>query len=163
LVLVIHSAEWARSTNTGHLARLAIRDTEIRLQGRPHRPVSGEGIDARAASTLVLYPGRGAAPLTRESVARLPRPVTLLVPDGNWMQAKNMMRRVPMLRDARPVRLDGPALGLPGARYQVYADRRSTFEAIAQTLGLLEGGETEGRLLGFYRHWLDRRKAGKGA
>jgi DTW domain-containing protein YfiP len=159
LILVIHTSEWARTTNTGHLARLGIRNAEIRLHGRPHRPVSAEGIVAASASTLVLYPGRGASPLTQEYLAPLTRPLTLLVPDGNWMQAKNMMRRVPMLNGARPVRLEEPALDLPRLRWNYYDDRRSTFEAIAQTLGILEGPETEAQLLDFYRLLLKRRRA----
>ena len=159
LVIVMHTSEWARSTNTGHLARLGIRNAEIRLQGSPRRPVSSEGVVARSASTLVLYPGRGASPLTREYLAPLARPLTLLVPDGNWMQAKNMMRRVPMLNLARPIRLEGPVLDLPRLRCNFYDDRRSTFEAIAQTLGILEGPETESHLLEFYRLLLNRRGA----
>src|SRR5205807_1457268 len=85
-------------SNTGYLARLATRDGEVRLHGLPNKTVSSEGIDSAAPSTLVLYPGRGAHLLTAEHIASLPRPLTLLVPDGNWNQAKNMMRRAPMRR-----------------------------------------------------------------
>ncbi len=98
--------------------------------------------------------------MTREYLAPLKRPLTLLVPDGNWMQAKNMMRRVPMLGLARPVKLVGPSLDLPRTRCNFHADRRSTFEAIAQTLGVMEGPETEARLLAFFRLLLDRRRSG---
>ena len=99
--------------------------------------------------------------MTAETVGKLDktRPLTLLVPDGNWMQAKNMMRRVPMLNLARPIRLEGPVLDLPRLRCNFYDDRRSTFEAIAQTLGILEGPETESHLLEFYRLLLNRRGA----
>ena len=155
----MHASEWARSSNTGHLARLAIRNAEIRLQGLPHRPVSGEGIDAQSPSTLVLYPDPEAPPLTREFLAPLERPLTLVVPDGNWMQAKNMMRRVPLLKTARRVRLEGPPLDLPWLRRNIYSDRRSTFEAIAQALGVPEGQEVEARLLAFFRLFLERKLA----
>lgn len=153
----MHASEWARSSNTGHIARLAVRNAEIRLQGLPHRPVSGAGIDARSSSTLVLYPGQGAPPLTRESLAPLERPLTLLVPDGNWMQAKNMLRRVTMFQAARKVRLAGAPLDLPWLRRNRDGDRRSTFEAIAQALGVLEGPEAEARLLTFFRLFLERK------
>src|SRR6266436_819612 len=69
LIVIIHSKEWRRSTNTGYLARLATRDGEVRLHGLPHRTVSDAGIDAVSPSTLVLFPGRGAQPLTTEHVA----------------------------------------------------------------------------------------------
>jgi DTW domain-containing protein len=158
VVMVIHAVEWRRPTNTGHLTRLALANTEIRLQGLHYRPVSSHGIDPASPSTLVLYPGRGADPLTPERLAGLPRPLTLLVPDGNWMQAKNMMRRVPMLGRARAVCLATPRPDLPWLRRNVLCDRRSTFEAVAQALGLVEGRETEQRLLGFLGKFLRGKK-----
>ena len=120
--------------------------------------MSCQGLNTASASTLVLFPGRGSYPLTKEYLARVPQPLTLLVPDGNWNQTKNMMRRVPMLRQARPIMLEGPSLGLRCSRRNIDDNRRSTFEAIARTLGILEGLETENRLLGFFRKVLDRRK-----
>src|SRR4051794_29391332 len=119
VVMVIHAMEWRRATNTGHLTRLALTNAEIRLQGLHHRTISGDGIDPAAPSTLVLYPGRGADPLTPEALAALPRPLTLLVPDGNWTQARNMMRRVPMLGRARAVRLELPRPDMPWLRRNV--------------------------------------------
>jgi len=154
LFVIIHAKEWRRTTNTGHLARLAINDTIVRRHGLTHQTVSSDGVDASSMSTLVLYPGRGAVPLTAEYIASLTRPLTLLVPDGNWIQTKNMMRRVPMLNQARPVRLDGTNLDVACLRKNLRADRMSTFEAIAQALGLLEGPETEEDLLAFFRRFL---------
>jgi DTW domain-containing protein YfiP len=156
LIVIIHSKEWHKTTNTGHFARLAIKDAEVRLHGSPTQKVSSAGVDSESSSTLVLYPGRGANPLSREYIASLARPLTLLVPDGNWNQAQHMMRRLPMLRQARPVRLGGPSLDLHCLRRNRCADRMSTFEAIAQALGILEGRETEDDLLKFFRQVLDR-------
>lgn len=155
LILVMHSKEWHKTTNTGHFARLAIKDAEVRLHGCPKQKVISTGVDA-SSSTLVLYPGRGANPLSREYLASLVRPLTLLVPDGNWNQANHMMRRLPMLNQARPVCLGGTTLDLKFLRHNRCADRMSTFEAIAQALGIMEGRETEDDLLKFFRHVLDR-------
>jgi DTW domain-containing protein len=160
VIMVIHAVEWRRPTNTGHLARLALANAEIRLQGVRHRPVSSDGIDPASPSTLVLYPGHGADLVTPEVLAALPRPLTLLVPDGNWMQAKNMMRRLPMLSRTRAVRLEMPRPDLPWLRRNVLPDRRSTFEAVAQTLGLVEGRETEQRLLRFLGQFLRGKRGG---
>lgn len=157
VVLIVHQAEWAKSANTGHLVRLALQSAEVRVQGRRHRPVHADGIDPFAPTTLVLYPGRGATPMSPERLTALPGPITLLVPDGNWMQAKNMMRRVPMLRAARPVSLEDPACPLPTLRRNVGPVRRSTFAAIARALGLLEGADIETRLLTFFSLYLNRK------
>lgn len=156
LIVVIHGKEWRRSSNTGYLARLATRNGEVRLHGLPHQTVSSAGVDAASPSTLVLYPGNGAQPLTAAHIAALTRPLTLLVPDGNWNQAKNMMRRVPMLRQAHGVRLERSALEHNSLRRNVDAARMSTFEAIAQALGIIENQATEDRLLAFFRQVLGR-------
>ena len=158
LIVIMHAKEWRRSTNTGHLARLAVKDGAVRLHGLLNQSVSSAGIDARSASTLVLFPGRGAEPLTPQFIATLARPLTLLVPDGNWNQAKKMMGRVPMLGAAQPVRLIGPTLDLECSRRNRCGcgERMSTFQAIAQALGVLEGRETEDHLMRFFRHVLER-------
>jgi DTW domain-containing protein YfiP len=156
VIVIIHSKEWRRTTNTGHFARLAIRGADVRLHGSPKRQVSSAGVDTASASNLVLYPGRGADPLCAELIASLPRPLTLLVPDGNWNQTQHMMRRLPMLARARPVCVGGPGIDHHGLRRNRGADRMSSFEAIAQALGVLEGQATEEHLLRFFRYVLER-------
>jgi DTW domain-containing protein len=156
LIVIMHAKEWRRSTNTGHLAKLAVKDGAVRLHGLLHASVSSAGIDACSASTLVLFPGRGAEPLTAEFIATLPRPLTLLVPDGNWNQAKKMMSRVPMLGQARAVSLVGPTLDVECMRRNRGDERMSTFQAIAQALGALEGPQTEDHLMRFFQQVLNR-------
>lgn len=151
VIVVIHAKEWRRSSNTGYLAQLALKAAEVRQHGMRHQTIDSTGIGTVPSATLALYPGRGAIPLTAELLANLPRPLTLLVPDGNWMQAKNMMRRVPMLACAQPVRLDGPSLGLACLRRNAYPDRMSTFEAIAQALGIIENQTTANTMLDFFQ------------
>ncbi|HEX3315627.1 MAG TPA: tRNA-uridine aminocarboxypropyltransferase [Gemmataceae bacterium] len=153
LVLLVHAAEWGRSTNTGHLLRLAVRDPEIHVHGWQRRQAGAEPMP----SALVLFPRPGAAVLTRAMAAALPQPITLLIPDGNWNQALNMMRRMPSLLAATPVRIDAEPLALAPLRRNRGSERRSTFEAVAQAVGILEGEEAERRLLAFFRYVLARR------
>src|SRR4029079_15659061 len=90
----------------------ALGDGAVRVHGRPGRILNEEGIDAESPSTLVLFPGRGAALLTCDYLATLAKPITLLIPDGNWGQTKRMLSRVPVLRRARPVQLARPPLAV---------------------------------------------------
>jgi tRNA-uridine aminocarboxypropyltransferase len=152
--VIVHCKEWRRTTNTGHLARLAIRSGVVRQHGLAHRTVKCDDVDANSPSTLVLFPGRGANPLTAQLVEELPKPVTLLVPDGNWNQTKHMMRRLPMFLNAQPVRLAGSERSFAGLRTNRLPDRMSTFEALALALGILEGHDVERRLLAFFQHYL---------
>jgi DTW domain-containing protein len=126
------------------------------LHGLQNQTLDSEGIDPISPSTLVLFPGKGAHLLTREHAATLARPLTLLVPDGSWSQAKKMMRRIPMLCQAHPVSLGASRLNSKCLRRNAHADRMSTFEAIAQALGILESHETEMHLLEFFHKVLDR-------
>ena len=66
------------------------------------------------------------------------------------------MRRVPMLSQSHPVRLSQPSLDIDCLRRNHLTGRMSTFEAIAQALGILEGAVTEAAMLTFFRHILDR-------
>ena len=81
----------------------------------------------------------------------------LIVPDGNWGQTNRMLSRVAVLRRARPVRLERPRLDFACVRHNEGTDRRSTFEAIAQALGIIEGGVVEDRMLDFFRLVLSRK------
>ena len=146
----MHMGEWPRGSNTGHLVQLTLANAGIRLQGLQHQPVTGEDLLAAPGSLLALFPGCGAKTLTPEFVAELPKPCTLLVPDGNWGQTKSMMRRLPLLRAAMPVALPGPTLNVNRPRRNIFADRMSTFEAIAQAIGCLESPEAESDLLIFF-------------
>jgi DTW domain-containing protein YfiP len=155
VVVLMHSRENLRSSNTGRLAPLALKHAEVRLHGVRDRPVELEDLDP--ASTFVLFPGRGAKALTPEYVATMPRPATILVPDGNWTQTTHMLKRLPFLQRLPKIELAGPLPGLNRARRNVFPDRMSTFEAIAQAVGALEGDAVEDVLTDFLRRAVDRK------
>jgi DTW domain-containing protein YfiP len=156
VVVLIHSSDWCTASNTGHLLRLALRDAQVYRHGRAGaRPMPAL---PPTATSLLLFPVPGVQPLTAEIAKTLPRPVTLFVPDGTWSQARRMMRRLPVLRQASLVTLEEPALGLPFPRDNKIAERRSTFEAVAQALGILDGPGVADRLIAFFTETLRRRR-----
>ena len=108
------------------------------------------------ATPVVLFPGRGARPLTPELVASLPSPPALVVPDGNWRQAGRMVKRLPLLAGAVKVALPARAFAGAALRRNRPGHRMSTYEAVAQALGVLEGEAVAGPLLDFYRRATDR-------
>jgi DTW domain-containing protein YfiP len=158
VVLVIHAREWRRQSNTGRLVQLAAPKAEVRLHGALGAApgAAGEGIDADDPGTLVLFPGRRSRPLTPELRATLPARVTLVVPDGNWTQTRHMMTRLAPLARARTIELPGPAPGAARLRKNVFDERMSTFEAVAQVLGILEGEPVEAALTDYFRRVVDR-------
>jgi DTW domain-containing protein YfiP len=104
----------------------------------------------------VLFPGCGAKPLTSELIADLPSPPVLVVPDGNWKQASRMVKRLPLLAGAVKVSLPDRAFEGPALRRNRSGHHMSTYEAVVQTLAVLEGEEVAAPLLNFYRRATDR-------
>lgn len=155
VTLVIHAKEWMKSSNTGRFVPLAVEGARIQFHGMQDQRLTDDAIHPYG-SPVVLFPGCGAKPLTPEVVAALPRPLTLVVPDGNWNQANHMVRRLPTLMKAPIYQLPGPEPGLRRMRRNIFEDRMSTFEAVVQALALFEGPEIEEPLLDFFRTTVDR-------
>lgn len=143
LALILHQREWKKSTNTGRLALLALDNACHLLRGQPETPLDLAALDDPARRLLLLFPREDAVPLTPALVAEDPRPVTLVVPDGNWSQARRVVRREPLLAST-PAVLPPPG---PPTRYRIRDETTeegmATAEAIARALGVLEGLEVQ--------------------
>ena len=159
LVLVIHRAEDRKPTNTGRLAVEAMENSRVIVRGRAEEPADEIplGTDTRP---VFLFPHEGAVPL--ESVAHVAgddRPVSLIVPDGNWRQASKVRNRVPGMKDV-------PCVSLPAGEPSIYRLRSeahpfglATVEAIGRCLRVLEGErgpEVEQALLHVFRAMVER-------
>lgn len=138
LVLVMHQREHKKSTATGPLALAALPNSELRIHGNLDRPLDLADLDTPERQTLILYPGDDVPLLSRELLAGDDRPVTLVVPDGNWRQAARMGRRLPGLTHARMVRLPAGPPTAWGIRREPHPEGLATFEAIARALGIIE-------------------------
>ena len=138
IVLVMHRREQKKPTATGPLALEALPNSELRIHGHQDRPLDFTDLNIPERRTLLLYPGDDAPILSRSFLAQDSRPVTLVVPDGNWRQAARMGRRLPGLDHAEMVRLpEGLKTGW-GLRRENHAEGLATFEAIATALGIIE-------------------------
>ena len=146
VIVVMHHREWHKTTATAPLMALAVPTCEIRLRGEPGAIFDASGLDDPERRILVLFPSDDAEVLTSEVLARDPRPVTLVVPDGNWGQASRAVRREPSIRGLPRVIL--PELG--ETRYRLRTEPReqglATYEAISRALGVLEGRALEAEL-----------------
>ncbi|MGA7826747.1 MAG: tRNA-uridine aminocarboxypropyltransferase [Geobacteraceae bacterium] len=143
LILVMHHREWAKPTATGPLALAALSNSELRIQGDQEQPLDLKDLDCEKRRTLLLYPGEAARVLSRSLLADDPRPVNLVVPDGNWRQAARMGRRLPGMEHATMVRLpEGPKTNW-GIRRECHPEGLATFEAIARALGIIDSAEVQ--------------------
>lgn len=156
ILLLVHVREWGRLSNTARLLSLAVHNATRVCHGRLLAPIDPASYLPAETTPVVLFPGQGAQPLMPELIAALPSPPALIVPDGNWRQANNMVKRLPLLAGAIKVSLPTRAFTGRTPRRNGQGCRMSTFEAVTQALGLLEGEEAVGPLLDFYRRAVDR-------
>lgn len=156
LVLVGHVRDLGRTSNTVRLLALAIRGVTVLCHGASATPTDPAAHVPAGATPVVLFPGHGARPLTPELVASLPSSPALVVPDGNWRQASRMVKRLPLLAGAVKVALPDRAFAGMAVRRNQEGHHMSTYEAVAQALGALEGEAVAGPLFDFYRRATDR-------
>ena len=146
VVLIMHHREVSKTTATGPLALRALSNGELYVHGARDAALDLTSLHGQERRVMLLFPSEGAAPLTPELLAADRRPVTLVVPDGNWRQASRAAKRIPGLAQAERVAL---VEGAP-SRYRLRREPRegglATFEAIARALGILESAEVQARL-----------------
>ena len=136
LVLVIHRYEDRKPTNTGRLAAECLVNSEIHLRGHEDMPSAPIRWD-EGAQPLLLFPHEDAVPIS--DYAASPRPVVLIVPDGNWRQASKVRKRVPGLEGVPCVTLPAGPPSLYRLRAEAHGTGLATIEAIARALGIVEG------------------------
>lgn len=177
VVVLMHFAEHKKPTNTGRLVPMLVEGAEVRLRGLPgdydpdrdprrrppgRGPAAGAARGARVDMHDLLDPARrllllepDGAPLAEVAAAEQ-RPVTLLVADGTWRQARRTVNREPALAAATRVRLpDGPA-GRYRLRDSGAPERLATLEAVARALGVLDGPEVQAHLEAVFDQLVER-------
>ncbi len=160
LVLVLHRAEDRKPTNTGKLAALALHESQIFVRGDKDVRVDPEVTWSDETRPIFLFPHEDAVPLA--SIAHVPgddRPVTLIVPDGNWRQASKVRNRVRGMRDVQCASLPVAEPSVYRLRSEAHPFGLATLEAIARALRVLEGDAgpaIEQALLHVFRAFVER-------
>src|SRR6187402_1869639 len=138
VVLIMHHREVSKTTATGPLALRALAGSSLCVHGEPGSLLDLRPEHAPGRRVMLLFPRDDAQVLTPELLAQDRRPVTLLVPDGNWRQASRASRRIPGLAEAECVELAAGAPTRYRLRHEPKVGGLATFEAIARALGVLE-------------------------
>lgn len=163
LVLIIHSRELKRTTNTGKLAVKSLVNSELRVRGVQGAPLRVDDLlTSNYQSTLLFYPSEEAVPLTKDFIQSLPGPIQLIVPDGNWRQAGKVHLRHPEFKNIPKVMLKIPNTAKKHLRTEHSEFGMSTLEAIAKALGVIEGEPIEKQLMQLYQLKLERTLLGRG-
>jgi DTW domain-containing protein YfiP len=134
-VVLQHPREERTAIGTARMAHLALPGSILRVGLDFSADPAVKSALAERSDRFVLFPGPGAV-----SIEALPRerPITLVVLDGTWWQAKKLLTLNPHLAAL-------PRVGFQPAQPSDYRIRRqpaefcvSTIEALAEVLGKLE-------------------------
>lgn len=130
IVIVRHSQERNRSSNSGRLAHLALPNSlVVEHGGFDRQPAQLPALEG----AWLLFPVGAAT-----SVPPTPPPSTLLVLDATWSQARRMYRRLPV-HQLPVLHLAGDAMAKERLRRSPGPGQLSTIESIAHALRMLEG------------------------
>lgn len=154
--LIVHVRELKLTSNTAQFVqKLLPQNSHIEIRGRMNENFSADSIMRKQGRAIFLYPHDDAVELNNAFTQTYPGPYNLIVPDGNWHQARRVKRREAQFDNVMAVKL--PA----GIRTEYYLRRApqpewvSTYEAVAHALGILENNlEVKNHMMDFFRKWV---------
>ena len=132
VVIVRHSAEAYKPSNSGRLAALALTNCALLDYGAPDQPLDDR--ELREPGTWLLFPDGSTT-----SAPPSPPPRRLVVLDATWGQARRMHQRIAALRGMPTLALPPPPTPPDQLRTPPRPDGLATIESIARALELLEG------------------------
>ena len=139
VTVLMHRRERSKTTATAHLASLALTNFKLYLRGDPEVSVPVEALLDPAWRPLLLFPADNARVLNRVLLKEDPRPIQLIVPDGSWRQAFKVTTRMPEIAHVQRVLLPPGPPSRYKLRREPKQDGLATYEAIARSLGIIEG------------------------
>lgn len=155
LLVIRHSKEASKSTNTARLAALALPRCRILPYGAPGQPPFDVSV-LTGPDTWILFPDAPPPP------PDAPPPQRLVVLDGNWTQARRMYQRLPELRRLPGLALPPPPPDARRLRRSPHPYAMSTVEAIISALTLLEGEAVARPLEALHARMFERVMASRG-
>lgn len=154
VVILQHPRERDVAIGTARMAALCLPNSELHVGVRwSDSPALARVLSDPARPAVLLYPGEGAI-----DVGCCPPsgPVTLVVVDGTWWQARKVIRENPALAALPRYAFVPPSPSEYRIRREPASACVSTIEALAHVLGVLEGDATRfSALLAPFRAMID--------
>ncbi len=144
-MILQHPRERDKAIGTARMASLCLPDSELLVGVRwDSHPGLLRALADPVRPAALLFPGPGAKDILTE---RPPGPVTLIVVDGTWSQAKNLVRDNPILTSLPRYAFAAPEPSEYRIRKEPSIEFVSTIEALMHVLGVLEGQPARFRAL----------------
>jgi DTW domain-containing protein YfiP len=145
VVLLQHTRERDMPLGTARMASLCLPRAELHVGVTwGTRPAVVAALSDPARPAILLYPGEGARDILREPPVG---PVTLVVVDGTWAQARRVVRDNPILQALPRYAFITPEPSRYRIRREPDAAYCATIEALMHVLGVLEGDPARFRTL----------------
>ena len=145
VVILQHPRERDNAIGTARMASLALPGSKllVGVNWNEH-PGLVEAMSDSARPPALLFPGPGAKNILNE---RPPGPITLIVVDGTWSQAKNLVRDNAILQSLPRYAFEAPEPSEYRIRKEPDVAFVSTIEALMHVLGVLEDQPSRFRAL----------------
>jgi DTW domain-containing protein YfiP len=145
VVILQHPRERDMPIGTARMAQLCLPQASLHVGMRwDNHPGLRQAIGDSARPPILLYPGPGARDILQEPP---PGPVTLIVVDGTWSQAKTLVRDNPVLQTMPRYAFATPEPSKYRIRREPREEYVSTIEALMHVLGVLEADPPRFRAL----------------
>ena len=145
IVILQHPRERDMPIGTARMAQLCLPEAELHVGMRWGESAAfANAINDPARPAILLAPGPTARDILRDPPLG---PVTLVVVDGTWSQAKVVVRDNPCLQDLPRYAFATPEPSQYRIRKEPRAEYVSTIEALMHVLGVLEGDPSRFRAL----------------
>jgi DTW domain-containing protein YfiP len=118
-------------------------------------PFCAGSILEREGHPIYLFPDEDSLELNEEFKRKYPGPYHLIIPDGNWTQAKKVKSREEKFSSLQTVKLPPHLVAEYKLRKAPRPQWVSTFEAAAYSLGILESHDIQTAMLTFFRKWVN--------
>ncbi|OFZ25413.1 MAG: hypothetical protein A2381_17660 [Bdellovibrionales bacterium RIFOXYB1_FULL_37_110] len=137
--IVMHVSERKLPSNTAWITKQALDNCSLFIRGEVNHHFEAAAVLSDEYIPLFLFPEAGALPLTKTLVSQFDKPVQLIVPDGNWHQAKKVKMREKGFASVQSVCLKENYDSIYSLRQEPFPGALCTLEAISYALKELEG------------------------
>ena len=136
VVILQHTRERDMAIGTARMASLCLTNAELHVGvDWSDNPALARALSDPSRPPVLLYPGPDARDILRDPPSG---PVTLVVVDGTWAQARSVVRKNPILGALPRYAFTTPEPTRYRIRKEPRAEYCSTIEALVHVLGVLE-------------------------
>jgi DTW domain-containing protein len=155
VTFIMHHREAYKTTNTVRLFSNCVSNTKVLIRGLKDPPLELTGQFEKPEHCYFLNFDSKSRILTPELLFEHPCR-ELVVPDGNWRQAKRMGKREPILKTMVWVKLPPLTPSEYKLRSEHHPEGLSTFEAVARALHIIDPGGLYPELMKYFRVFVQR-------